>query len=73
MAHCNSLTSSYKLITLSKDDKVNINNQDIYLVAKGSIFLTTDCYSMIINEGSIINSSILMHLGYKEVKVKALS
>jgi hypothetical protein len=50
-----------------------MNNQDIYLVAKGSIFLATDCYSMIINEGSIINSSILMHLGLKEVKVKALS
>ena len=67
------MTSSYKLVTLSKDDKLNVNNQDIYLVAKGSVFLTTDSYSMVISEGSITNSSVLMLLGYREVRDKALS
>ncbi len=42
-------------------------------MAKGSVFLTTDSYSMVISEGSIINSSVLMLLGYREVRVKALS
>jgi len=59
------LSSSYKLFNLPKEEIIKVNNQDIYLIVKGSIYLTTDFYSMLINEGSIINSSILLDLSFK--------
>jgi hypothetical protein len=63
--HVNSISASYKLFNLLKEEKIKINNQDVYLIVKGSIYLTTEFYSMIINEGSIINSSILLDLSFK--------
>ncbi len=65
------MATTYKLFNLVKDEKVNINNQDVYLIVKGSAFLTTEFYSMIISEGSVINTSILLDLDMKDVKIKA--
>ncbi len=56
-----------------KDEKISINNQDVYLIVKGSAFLTTEFYSMIISEGSVINTSVLLDLALKDVNIKAMS
>jgi hypothetical protein len=35
--------------------------------------LNTDCYSMVINEGSIVNSFILLDVEKNYVKIRALT
>jgi len=47
--HGNAISSTYKLINIMKDEKLKIDNQNVYLIIKGSTFLTTNHYSIIIN------------------------
>lgn len=71
--HANSISLTYNLFSLTKDSKLTIDNQDVYLIVKGSAYLTTDFYSIIINEGSIINTSILLSLELESVQIKTLT
>lgn len=60
--HANAIALTYNLFSLAKDERRAIDNQDAYLIIKGSAYLTTNFYPIIINEGSIINTSILLSL-----------